>query len=364
MPQKITYAAAGVNIDTADKMKKGIAKDLETKNPLVLNKIGAFSSLCDAAFPGYDHPVLVCKTEEPGSKQLLAFKHKRVRGICEDLINHLINDVIVMGATPLFVQDLIVCGKLEKDVVSGLVKHMAEACKAQGCALTGGETSVQPGVLQPGTYVLGASCIGVAEKKKIIDGSVIKAGDTVLAIASSGPHTNGYTLIRALIDRDPAIIDAMVETRAKPTFASGLRTGRHGAPKKFLDLILEPHRCYFSSLKDLFKNSGLHGMAHITGGGIQGNLNRILPEGLDAVIDCSNIRVLPVFSFIKEKSGNDDADMMRTFNLGVGMTLVVKTKDMNNFIVHLKKHNLDCYPIGTIVSGGSQTVKMEGKLRW
>lgn len=346
MPQKISYAAAGVSIDTADKMKKGIAKDLETKNPLVLNKIGAFSSLCDAAFPGYDHPVLVCKTEEPGSKQLLAFKHKRVKGICYDLINHLVNDVIVMGAVPLFIQDLIVCGKLEKDVVSELVKHMAEASKAQGCALTGGETSEQPNVLAAGTYVLGASCIGVVEKKNVIDGSAIKAGDTVLAIESSGPHTNGYTLIRALIDRDLTILDAIVDG------------------KKFLDLIMEPHRCYFSALKDLFTNSGLHGMAHITGGGIQGNLNRILPEGLDAEIDASSIRVLPVFSFIKEQSGNDDADMLKTFNLGVGMTIVVEPKEMNNFIVHLKKFDLNCYQIGTIVEGGTKTVNMKGELKW
>ncbi len=346
MSKKITYAAAGVNIDTADKMKKGIAKDLETKNPLVLNKIGAFSSLCDAAFPGYDHPVLVCKTEEPGSKQLLAFKYKRVRGICYDLINHLVNDVIVMGATPLFIQDLIVCGKLEKDVVSELVKHMAEASKAQGCALTGGETSEQPNVLAAGTYVLGASCIGVAEKAKIIDGSAIQENDTVLAIESSGPHTNGYTLIRALIDRDPTILEKSI------------------GGKKFVDLIMEPHRCYFPALKDLFKNSGLHGMAHITGGGIQGNLNRILPEGLDAVIDASKIKVLPIFSFIKDESGNDDADMLKTFNLGVGMTIVVEPKEVNNFIVHLKKHDLECYEIGKIVKGGSQSVQMRGNLNW
>lgn len=353
MLKKITYAAAGVNIDTAEATKKDMAKNLETGNPLVLNKIGAFSSLCDASFPGYKHPVLVCKTEEPGSKQLLAFKHKRIKGICFDLINHLINDVIVMGATPLFIQDLIVCGKLEKDVVGELVKHMAEACKAQGCALTGGETSEQPNVLAAGTYVLGASCIGVAEKTKIIDGSAIREGDIVLAIESSGPHTNGYTLIRALIDQDNTILDAEIADR-----------GKNPAPKKFLDLIMEPHRCYFKALKDLFKNPGLHGMAHITGGGIQGNLNRILPAGLDAVVDASKIKVLPVFWFIREKSGNDDSDMMRTFNLGVGMTLVVSPKDVNNFIVHMKKHDLACYEIGTIVIGGSQSVRIEGKLKW
>lgn len=346
MKKKISYSAAGVNIDAADATKKGMAKDLETDNPLVLNKVGAFASLCDARFPGYEHPVLVCKTEEPGSKQLLAFQHKRVKGICYDMINHLVNDVIVMGAKPLFIQDLIVCGTLEKDIVRELVKHLAEASKAQGCTLTGGETSEQPSVLPAGTYVLGSSCIGVVEKSKIVDGSAIKPGDTVLAVESSGLHTNGYTLVRALIKEDPKILE---------TDVSGT---------SFLDTILEPHRCYYHATKDLFDSPALHGMAHITGGGITGNLNRILPGGTDAVIDAQKIKILPVFKLIKERSGNDDADMIKTFNLGVGLALVVDAKAAGTVIKHLAKAKIPCYPIGTIVKGGTQTVKMEGALRW
>lgn len=344
--KKISYASAGVNIDNADQTKKRMAKDLETDNPLVLNKVGAFASLCDAKFPGFEHPVLVCKTEEPGSKQLLAFQHKRVKGICYDMINHLVNDVIVMGATPLFIQDLIVCGKLEKDVVSELVKHLAAASKAQGCALTGGETSEQPAVLPAGTYVLGSSCIGVVEKSKIIDGSSIKPGDVVLAVESSGLHTNGYTLVRALIKEDPAILEADV------------------AGVTFLDAILEPHRCYYHAVKDLFAAPTLHGMAHITGGGIPGNLNRILPQGTDAVIDASAIKILPVFKTIKDRSGNDDADMTKTFNLGVGLTLVVDPAAESETVKHLAKAKIPCYRIGTIVKDGTQTVRMEGALRW
>jgi phosphoribosylformylglycinamidine cyclo-ligase len=344
--KKISYKSAGVDIDAADATKKKMAGSLKTDNPLVLNTIGAFASVCDASFPGYKHPVLICKTEEPGSKQLLAFQHKRVKGICYDLINHLINDVIVMGAAPLFIQDLIVCGKLEKEVVGDLVKHIAAACKEQGSALTGGETSEQPNVLPAGSYVLGASCIGVAEKDRVVDGKKIKAGDTVLAVQSSGPHTNGYTLIRALIASDPKILDADVDGRT------------------FLDAIMEPHRCYYQSLKDLFMNPGLHGMAHITGGGIPGNLNRVLPEGLDASIDAAKIRVLPIFTFIKDKSGNDDADMIKTFNLGVGMTLVVDPKIENEVIAHLESFSIDCYPIGEIVEGGAQNVRMEGSISW
>lgn len=346
MPKKISYSSAGVDIATADATKKKFAEELKTDSALVLNKVGAFASLCDGAFPGYKHPVLVCKTEEPGTKQLLAFKYKRVKGICYDMINHLINDVIVMGATPLFIQDLIVCGKLEKDVVSDLVKYLAEACKAQGCVLTGGETSEQPGTLEAGTYVLGSSCIGVAEKENIIDGSKIKPGDIVLAVESSGLHTNGYTLVRALIKEDPLIIDRKIEGRT------------------FLDHILEPHRCYYQSLKDLFKNAGLHGLAHITGGGIPGNLNRILPANTHAEITAESIRVLPVFSFIKEESGNDDADMIKTFNLGCGLTMVVSPESATDMMKHMEKHHIPCYPIGVIKSGGEQNVVMKGKVRW
>ena len=302
---KITYSSAGVNIDNADATKKQMASSLQTSNPRVLNTIGAFSSLCDGSFPSLRHPVLVCKTEEPGSKQLLAFQHDRIPGICYDLINHLVNDVIVMGATPLFIQDLIVCGKMEREVITKLVQNIAEACKAQGAVLTGGETSEQPTVLAPGTYVLGASCIGVADRDAIIDGSKIKQGDTVIALESSGVHTNGYSLIRALIKQDPSILTAMIDG------------------KSFLDLILEPHRCYYPCIKDLFTHPGLHGMAHITGGGIPGNLNRILPKGLDAIIHAGSINVPPLFGFIREKSQNDDEDMIKTYNLGCGLTIVV-----------------------------------------
>lgn len=344
--KKISYSSAGVNIDNADATKRGMAESLRTENPLVLNSIGAFASLCDGSFPGYKNPVLVCKTEEPGSKQLLAFQYGYQTSICYDLINHLINDVIVMGARPMFVQDLIVCGKLEGEVIKGLVRDIAAACKAQDCVLTGGETSEQPAVLAPGTYVLGASCIGVAEKSRIIDGSTIKPGDIVLGLESSGVHTNGYTLIRALIKEDPSILKADV----------GGRT--------FLDAVMEPHRCYWKSLQGIMQHPGLHGMAHITGGGIPGNLNRILPKSLDANIDFSSISVLPIFSYIRERSQNDDADMIKTFNLGVGATLVVSPDAAEDLAKHIEKSGVGTKTIGSIVDGGSGMVRTSGSLTW
>lgn len=345
MSKKVSYKAAGVDIDAADATKKEMAGTLKTNDTRVLNTVGAFASLCDGKFPGYKHPVLVCKTEEPGSKQVLAIAEGKFESIAQDLINHLINDVIVMGADPLFVQDLIVCGKMEKDVISGLVKAMAAAVKAQGAVLTGGETSEQPSVLAPGTYVLGASCIGVVEKENIVDGSKIKEGDVVLALESSGVHTNGYSLIRALLKADPSLAKKKVGNQT------------------FMDAILVPHRCYYKALKGVFTHAGLHGMAHITGSGLPGNLNRILPKNLDAVIDASAIKVLPIFKTIKEVSGNDNADMIRTFNLGVGVTIVTSKESAPEIGAAIAAAGVAVNAIG-LIQKGSGSVRMEHELDW
>ena len=345
MSEGFTYKQAGVDIATADATKREMARSLETADPRVLNRLGAFATLFDARFPGYQHPVLVLKSEEPGSKQKLALQHDRVESICQDLVNHLINDIIVMGATPLSVQDVIVCGKLEKPVVSRLVAGMAQACRAQDCTLTGGETSEQPGVVPTGTYILTASVVGVVEKALIIDGSRIAEGDQVLALASNGLHTNGYSLVRALMERKAEILDRQV------------------AGESFLDAILKPHRCYFQALRALFAQPTLHGMAHITGGGIGGNLNRILPPGLSARIELGTLEILPLFSLIREVGGVPDEDMLRTFNVGVGMTLVVAPEAADQLCRHLEAQNCRAYPIGRIVKG-EQQVEYVGGVRW
>ena len=345
MKEKLSYEKAGVNINVADATKRAMAKALETRDPRVLNRIGAFASLYDAKFPEYRHPVLVLKSEEPGSKQKLALQHGHVESICYDLINHLINDVIVMGAKPLSVQDVIVCGKLEKDVVGKLVATMAEACRAQECTLTGGETSEQPGVLEAGLYVLTASVVGVVEKAKIIDGAKIKLGDRVIGVASNGLHTNGYSLVRALMARKPTIMDVKID----------------GEP--FIEAILRPHTGYYMAVKGLFDLPGLHGMAHITGGGIQDNLNRILPADVDATVDRSLIRVLPIFKVIRDAANVDDADMLRTFNMGVGMTVVADEAAVEQIRKHLAEKGLDSYVIGEIVKGEKKVV-YRNAVRW
>jgi len=345
MSTPLSYKDAGVDIDAADATKKQMASSVNTGDKRVLNTVGAFASLTQGSFPGYEEPILVTKTEEPGSKQILAIAEGKLESIAEDLINHLINDVIMMGAHPMFVQDLIVCGKIEQDTITRLVKAMAAASKAQGAVLTGGETSEQPHVLQPGTYVLGASCIGVVDKKNIVDGSKIKDGDVVLALESSGVHTNGYTLIRALLKNDPSLAKKKIGDRT------------------FMDVILEPHRCYYQSLKEVFTHEGLHGMAHITGGGIPGNLSRVLPKTLDAHIVAEKINILPIFKVIREISKNDDAEMLKTFNLGVGVTIVTSKESAPEIALAIESAGVHVSPIG-LIKKGTGVVQMKYDLKW
>jgi phosphoribosylformylglycinamidine cyclo-ligase len=339
----LSYRAAGVDIDNADRTKADMAQILGGQDARVLNSLGAFASLFDARFPGYREPVLVLKMEEPGSKQKLAFRYGRIASICRDLVNHLVNDIAVMGARPLAVQDVIVCGKLEREVVSEVVRHLAEACRELGCSLVGGETSEQPGVLEAGSYVLAASIVGIAERSAVVDGSRVHAGDAVLAIASNGLHTNGYSLVRALMERDPSIVD------------------RDVGGERFLDVVLRPHTPYLRPLEGLVGDPALHGMAHITGGGIAGNLCRILPTGLDAVIDLGAIRVPPVFDLIREAGRVDEADMLRTFNVGAGLLLVVEDAEAGRAIDHVQSHGNGCYPVGRIEPGTAR-VRFRGSL--
>lgn len=337
--RSLSYASAGVNISAADKAKAQMEKMLKTNDNRVLNSVGAFASLYDGKFTGYKHPVLVMKTEEPGSKQLLAFQHNRIESICEDMINHLVNDIIVMGATPLAVQDAVICGRLEKTIVTRIVAGIARACRVQGCVLTGGETSEQPGVIPAGTYILTSSILGVVEKSQIIDGRKIRPEDVILAVASNGLHTNGYSLLRAL-----------------------LKKKKVGGPS-FMNAILKPHTCYYHAVKGIFVEKGLHGMAHITGSGIEGNLERILPKNMDAHIALSALRILPIFTMIRNAGKIADAEMLRTYNMGVGLIIVTDEKSAARIQKHIRSKGHACYPIGEVTKGKGR-VRFAGKLRW
>ena len=327
-----------VNIDVANETKQQMKNILDTKNTRVLNKVGAFSSLYDFSNLPYKNPVLVLKTEEPGPKQFIAAQYDKIENVCYDMINHLVNDCIVMGATPITIQDAIICGKLEKNVVTRIVKAIAEAAEKQECVLTGGETSEQPGVVQTGSYILTSSIVGIVEKEDIIDGSKISCGDIVLSLQSSGIHTNGYTLVRRIMNDNPNILNELIEGQT------------------FIDSILEPHRCYYLALKDLFKTKHITGLAHITGGGICENLNRILPLSTNAEINLSLYKIPKIFKTLKEYGKINDNEMLRTFNLGCGLAVVCKKKYVTGLIEHFLKYSIGCYPIGKIIQGNGNVV--------
>ena len=325
-----------VDIDLANDTKRGLSAVIDGKDPRVLNRVGAFAALFLPDLSRFAEPVLVLKTEEPGSKQVLAFRHDRVESVCFDMINHLINDCVVLGAEPLAVQDLIVCGRMDKAIITRIVAACAAACQAQGCALTGGETTEQPDVVPAGTYILGSSIVGIVERSKIVDGARIQRGDSVVAVASSGPHTNGYTLIRDLLARDPTLADSPV------------------GDTTFLEAVLATHRCYYQALKGLFERELVTGLAHITGGGIGENLDRILPKDLDARISLAKYRTPEVFERIRNAANASQDTMLRTFNLGVGLAVVCRDRDTSDVIAHLIAAGEQAYAIGEIVPGSGQ----------
>lgn len=340
----LSYSKAGIDITYTDTIKKEMAKHLETKDNRVLNGLGPFASLYDIRFPNIENPVLVLKSEEPGSKQKLAMEYGYTESICHDMINHLVNDIVVMGATPLAVLDTIVCGNAEKDTIKTLVKGVSDACKENECSLVGGETSIQPLVVDSGVYVLTSSIAGIVEKSKVIDGSAIEAGDVVLAIASNGLHTNGYSLVRLLMDKMPQI---------KLDKIDGLT---------FIEQIMKPHTPYYKAIKGLFDKNVIHGMAHITGGGIEGNLSRVIPDGLSAKIDLSKLRILKIFQYIRNSGNISDEEMLRTFNCGVGFNIVVNPKDKVEVMNYINRF-YDCYEIGTIETGNSK-VEFVNRMNW
>lgn len=340
----LSYSKAGIDIAYTDTIKKEMAKHLETNDKRVMNGLGPFASLYDIHFPELKEPVLVLKSEEPGSKQKLAMEYGYTESICHDMINHLVNDIVVMGAKPLAVLDTIVCGNAEKDTIKTLVKGIADACKENECSLVGGETSIQPLVVDSGVYVLTSSIAGIVEKQKVIDGSGIEEGDAVLAVASNGLHTNGYSLVRLLMDKMPQI---------KLDKVDGLT---------FVEQIMKPHTPYYKAIKELFEKDIIHGMAHITGGGIEGNLSRVIPEGLTAEIDLENIRILSIFKYIRNNGNISDEEMLNTFNCGVGFNIIVNEKNKEQVIRHVSKY-YDCYEIGKIKKG-NEKIAFVNRLNW
>lgn len=309
---KKAYAAAGVDVDLGNRVKSGIHALVKgTHGSEVLGKIGGFGGLFRANFKGMKDPVLVSSVDGVGTKLKLAFAADKHDTVGQDLVNHCVNDIAVVGARPLFFLDYIGAERLDPPVFEQLIKGFAKACKEAGCALIGGETAQMPGMYQKGEYDLAGTIVGVVDRKEALDGSRIKVGDVIIGLASNGLHTNGYSLARAVL------FDKM-----------GLHVGSMlpGVAKTLGDELLRVHKNYQPLLAKLPKGM-IKGLAHITGGGLIDNLPRVLPKKADAVIDTKTWKVPAIFEHIREGGGIDRTEMYQVFNMGIGMTVVVSAAD-------------------------------------
>jgi len=333
MAKPVSYRDAGVNIDEADRAVDAIrtmARATFTKG--VLTDIGSFGGCF--ALPKMKRPVLVSSVDGVGTKLRIAFATGRHDTIGEDLVNHCVNDIAVQGAKPLFFLDYLAMGKLDAGIAAQVVSGMARGCKANGCALIGGETAEMPGIYADGEYDLAGAIVGAVEKSQILAGSEIQAGDLLLALASTGLHTNGYSLARKLL------FDV-----AKLTPESHLaETGSILA-----DELLRVHRSYLNPIQALIKTSTLAGAAHITGGGITDNLPRILPKGLAAEIDTGSWQTPPFFEVLRQIGQVPEDDWRRTFNLGVGMIFVTPRHKLKRAQHALKRAGEKPWIIGEVV---------------
>jgi phosphoribosylformylglycinamidine cyclo-ligase len=304
----LRYADAGVDIDEGNRAVSLIRRTIaSTHNGQVLGGIGAFSGLF-ALEPGSpDGRVLASSTDSVGTKVKVAIATGRHRGIGIDLVNHCVNDILCCGADPLFFLDYYATGKLVPEHLAELIEGIAEACRAAGCALIGGETAEMPGVYALGDYDIAGFIVGSVTASAIIDGSRVSAGDVLLALPSSGLHTNGYSLVRHIV--------AEHELQWSDVLP--------GTDRPLVDLLLEPHRCYLHAIRELRSLTDIRAMAHITGGGVIDNVPRVLPEGLAATIERSTWDVPPLFGAIQHAGGVHLEEMWRTFNMGVGMVVIV-----------------------------------------
>lgn len=322
-----TYKSAGVDKEegykTVDKIKKAVA---ETHNPSVLNSLGSFGAFYEIG--GYKNPVLVSGTDGVGTKLKVALDTKQYGSIGIDCFAMCANDILCHGAKPLFFLDYLACGKLDSDIAAEIVLGMVKACKDNQCALIGGETAEMPGMYQPGDYDVAGFCVGIVEKDEIIDGSKIQKGDKIIALPSSGFHSNGFSLVRKVF------------TDFNETFDG----------KPLHETLLIPTRLYYQPIHKLLKEVSLHGIAHITGGGLIENVPRIIPEGLCATINTSEIRIPNIMLELEKRGNISRMEMYGTFNMGVGMTVVMSEADTEKVLSLLD----DAYLIGEITENSEK----------
>ncbi|HWZ46471.1 MAG TPA: phosphoribosylformylglycinamidine cyclo-ligase [Candidatus Saccharimonadales bacterium] len=334
----ITYADSGVDINRAERAKqriKSLARRTFTRG--VAGDIGGFGGLFAIDKKQYRQPVLVSSVDGVGTKLKVAFMMKRHNTVGADLVNHCVNDIAVQGATPLFFMDYLATGTLDPDIAESIIEGIATACRHNGCALIGGETAEMPGFYPEGEYDLAGFIVGIADKSKIITGDKVKAGDVLLGLPSNGLHTNGYSLARKLFFE--------VAGYAPDTVVNEIG-GQAG------DELLKSHKSYWPVLRKLISAGLVNALAHITGGGITDNLPRVLPKGTAAVVEMGSWPVLPVFSHMQNIGNVPQEDMMRTFNMGIGMVVVTPAAKLKRAQALIAKAGEKSYLIGRVVKGG------------
>ncbi|WP_233768723.1 phosphoribosylformylglycinamidine cyclo-ligase [Haemophilus influenzae] len=338
---QLSYKDAGVDIHVGNELVERIKGDVKcTRRSEVMGGLGGFGALC--ALPTkYKEPILVSGTDGVGTKLRLAIDLNKHDTIGQDLVAMCVNDLIVQGAEPLFFLDYYATGKLDVDVAASVIKGIADGCEMSGCALVGGETAEMPGMYHEGDYDLAGFCVGVVEKSEIIDGTAVKTGDTLIALGSSGAHSNGYSLIRKVLE------------------VSGANPADLLEGKPLSEHLLAPTKIYVKSILQLIKQTEVHAIAHLTGGGFWENIPRVLPDNTKAVIDESSWQWSAIFNWLQEKGNISRYEMYRTFNCGVGMVIALPEKEVETAIALLEQAGEKAWVIGKIAPLGEGEAQVE-----
>ncbi len=330
----VTYREAGVDIDAGDELVERIKPRVKrSMRREVLGGIGGFGALVEIPLDRYRRPVLVSGTDGVGTKLRLAIDFRRHETVGIDLVAMCANDVVVQGAEPLFFLDYFATGKLDVDVGERVIAGIVEGCVQAGCALVGGETAEMPGMYHGEDYDLAGFCVGVVDKDRIIDGSATVAGDVVLGLPSSGPHSNGFSMIRKILQISGG--DAL-------TLVDGVA---------LIDLLMAPTRIYVKPLLALLRDLPVHGLSHITGGGLLDNIPRVVPEGLEVILERRSWPRVPVFEWLQSQGRVADEEMYRVFNCGIGMTVQIAARDADRAIALLRDAGQPAFVVGEVRSG-------------
>lgn len=331
-----SYTEAGVNIAAGNALVKGLKKLADsTRTPGVVSDLGGFGGLFRPDLSELKNPLLVASTDGVGTKLKLAFAFKKYAGTGLDLVAMSVNDILVQGARPLFFLDYFACGKLDSDICLQVVSGVADGCRQASCALLGGETAEMPGMYPEGEYDLAGFCVGLTDENLLIDGSSIKLNDAIIGIASSGIHSNGYSLVRKILAKSALTGESPFPGESEKTVA---------------DVLMTPTTIYVAAVTSLFKNFNIKGMAHITGGGFYDNIPRTLPESISARIKFGSWKIPPVFDWLKKNGNLSWPEMLQIFNCGIGFVIILPATQADAAIQRIKEYKLDAWIIGETIS--------------